>query len=120
MKKNIKGYRVNQDCTLDYTNFEQGEEIIIADHCEDNDWKGTEWYDSFPQIFEPIEETLADKVIRRINDTITDLMGGEEQEVRNLLELHKADKNKASKAISEYLTSTLPIGVTPCLIESFL
>ena len=52
--KQIIGYKVNQDCTLDYTNFEAGDEIIIEDWCEGSNWKGTEWYDSFPQIFEPI------------------------------------------------------------------
>lgn len=54
MKNNIIGYRVLEDCTLDCTNFEYEEEIIIADHCEDYDWKGTDWYDKYPQIFEPI------------------------------------------------------------------
>lgn len=49
-------YRCLEDCMLDYTNFEAGEEIIIADHCEDRDWKGTDWFDQFPQIFELIIE----------------------------------------------------------------
>lgn len=45
-------YIVTEDCTLDYTNFEAGEEIEIPEE-PDNNWKGVEWFDKYPQIFEP-------------------------------------------------------------------
>lgn len=52
--KKIIGYTVTEDCTLDYTNFEAGEEIMISEDECPNNWKGTEWFDHYPQIFEPI------------------------------------------------------------------
>jgi hypothetical protein len=56
MEKNIIGYRCIADCTLEYTNFEMEEEIIIEDHCEDTDWKGVLFYENHPYEFEPIYE----------------------------------------------------------------
>lgn len=50
----VIGYRCIADCTLDYTNFEYGEEIMIADHEDDSDWKGTDFYDHHPYEFEKI------------------------------------------------------------------
>ncbi len=54
-KKQIIGYRVLVDCTLDYTNFEEGDEIIIPELGENHNWKGTDFFDTHPSIFEPIK-----------------------------------------------------------------
>lgn len=56
MEKQIIGYRVIADCTLESTNFEIGEDIIIAEQCENYDWKGTIFFDTHPQEFAPIYE----------------------------------------------------------------
>lgn len=58
-KRRLIKYIVQEDCTLDYTNFEAGEEIEIpdGDYCP-NDWKGIEWFAQYPQIFEPVYEPL--------------------------------------------------------------
>lgn len=53
-KKIQIGYKVLENCTLDYTNYEADEVIIIADECGGNNWKGTEFFDSHPSIFQPI------------------------------------------------------------------
>lgn len=54
MKQNIIAFEVQEDCTLDYTNFEGGETIEIPlDDCP-NDWKGIEWFEKYPQIFKPV------------------------------------------------------------------
>jgi hypothetical protein len=53
-EKALTGFKVLEDCTLDYTNFEQGEIIEIpVDDCP-HDWKGIEWFEKYPFIFEPI------------------------------------------------------------------
>lgn len=108
MRKEIKGYRCNQDCTLDYTNFEQGEEIIIADHCEDADWKGLNWYNSFPQIFEPIEFTQNDNFIKYLNDNFVELDTEQEEQVRELLDFHASEPMAAAERIAEYLSDNTP------------
>lgn len=77
MTHNIIGYKVTEECTLQFHNFEYGEEIIIADHCEDHDWLGTEWYDNYPQIFEPIYSSPAPVDMSLIDDH---LPGDEEEQ----------------------------------------
>lgn len=54
-KKKHIGYAVLADCTLDYTDFEEGQEIIFAG-LNDNEWKGTGFFDTYPNIFKPIYE----------------------------------------------------------------
>lgn len=50
----VIGYEVQEDCTLGYHNFEYEERIMIDEHCEDHDWPGIVWYETYPQIFKPI------------------------------------------------------------------
>lgn len=59
--KNKIGWRVLEDCTLEYTNYEAGEEILIP-CCEDcpNDWPGIDFYDSHYSIFQPINDSRND------------------------------------------------------------
>lgn len=59
-KTQIIGYRCISDCTLNYTNFEDGEEIIIPNRCEDSNWVGTDFFDNHPFEFDiiPLEDVL--------------------------------------------------------------
>lgn len=60
--KKIIGYRCIADCTLEYTNFEEGEEIIIpnfADECVPSNWLGTDFFSNHPHEFEPMYNTNA-------------------------------------------------------------
>lgn len=50
----IIGYKVQEECTLSYKNYEYDEKIYIDEHEEDQDWPGIVWYDNYPQIFKPI------------------------------------------------------------------
>lgn len=56
-KKKIIGYRVLEDCTLDFTNFDEDQEIIISQQENRNDWKGTDFFDKHPYEFAPIFES---------------------------------------------------------------
>lgn len=53
-QRRIIGYKVLENCTLEYTNFEAGDKINIERECENSDWLGTDFYDALPQIFQPI------------------------------------------------------------------
>lgn len=54
-KQRIIGYRCIADCTLEYTNYEFGEEIMIPSSEEvPNNWPGTDFFDNHPHEFEPI------------------------------------------------------------------
>lgn len=51
-------YRVLENCTAGFfgRNYEEGEELIIAEEEDGNNWEGTEWYDKLPGLFQPIYE----------------------------------------------------------------
>lgn len=50
----VIAYKCISDCTLDYTNFEDGEIIEIPDDDFPNDWKGTDFFDNHPYEFEKV------------------------------------------------------------------
>ena len=59
-KPELIGFKVLEDCMLDATNFEEGEEILIHEHGEDNDWKGIVWFEQYPQLFAPMYDKETD------------------------------------------------------------
>ncbi len=71
--KKILGYLVLQDCVIGYYQhrYEEGQKIIIEDEDTDNNWEGTEFYDSLPQIFEPITEESDDDLLDKANQKHT-------------------------------------------------
>lgn len=75
----IIGYRCIADCQLDYTNFQDGDEIIISNNCQDHDWKGTDFFDRHPYEFEKI---YSDQTFTVTQDDKTIHVIGDEQEAQ--------------------------------------
>lgn len=92
--KNLIGYEVQENCQLNSHNFEAGEKIIIEDHCEDSDWPGINWYDNYPQIFEPIYERH-----QSLTDRLLDNPMQEEEDFKDLIDAAYPSKEQSHQSV---------------------
>lgn len=101
-KDSVIAYRCIEDCTLDYTNFDDGEIIEIPGGDEvPNNWKGTDFFDNHPYEFEKVYESQS-FILRDFDDNEISVVGDMDEAKKEF------KKQKKWKTFYEYCEMELP------------